>query len=50
MAKLGRNENMTIEVLAKVCDALKVDIGDIMEVLPKESGEGDEKQEASNKE
>ena len=39
MAKLGRNENITTEVLAKVCNALKVDIGDIMEVLPKESGD-----------
>lgn len=49
MAKLGRNENITTEVLAKVCNALKVDIGDIMEVLPKESGENDGKQETSNK-
>ena len=39
MAKLGRNENITTEVLAKVCNALKVDIGDIMEVLPKENGD-----------
>lgn len=39
MAKLGRNENITTAVLAKVCNALKVDIGDIMEVLPKESGD-----------
>ncbi|MDD3230675.1 MAG: helix-turn-helix transcriptional regulator [Oscillospiraceae bacterium] len=43
MAKLGRNENITTEVLAKVCNALKVDIGDIMEVLPKESGDDNEK-------
>lgn len=48
MAKLGRNENITTEVLSKVCNALKVDIGDIMEVLPKESGERNGKQEASN--
>lgn len=39
MAKLGRNENITTDVLAKVCNALKVNIGDIMEVLPKESGD-----------
>lgn len=50
MAKLGRNENITTDVLAKVCNALKVDIGYIMEVLPKESGEGDGNQETSNKE
>lgn len=50
MAKLGRNENITTDVLVKVCNALKVDIGDIIEVLPKESGEGNGKQEASNQE
>ncbi len=50
MAKLGRNENITTEVLAKVCNALKVDVGDIMEVLPKESGEDDGIQETSNQE
>jgi DNA-binding Xre family transcriptional regulator len=43
LAKLGRNGNITTDVLAKVCNALKVDIGDIMEVLPKESGEYDGK-------
>lgn len=36
--------------MAKVCNALKVDIRDIMEVLPKESGERDGKQETSNRE
>ncbi|ERK30662.1 helix-turn-helix domain-containing protein [Clostridium intestinale] len=49
MAKLGRNKNITTEVLAKICNALKVDIGDIMEVLPEESGDNYEKQKASNK-
>ena len=32
MAKLGKNENVTTDVLAKVCDALNCDIGDIMEI------------------
>lgn len=50
MAKLGRNENITTDVLVKVCHVSKVDIGDIIEVLPKESGEGNGKQEASNQE
>ncbi|MCC3372222.1 MULTISPECIES: helix-turn-helix transcriptional regulator [Paenibacillaceae] len=31
-AKLGRNENVTTDVLVKVCRALNCDIGDIMEV------------------
>lgn len=32
MAKLGKNENATTDVLACICDALKCDIADIMEV------------------
>lgn len=32
MAKLGKNENVTTDVLAKFCTALQCDIGDIMEV------------------
>ena len=32
MAKLSRNENLTTDVLLKICDALKCDISDIMEV------------------
>lgn len=32
MAKLGRNENVTTDVLVKICSALKCDIGDIMEI------------------
>ena len=34
MAKLGKNENITTEVLVKICKSLNCDIGDIMEVLP----------------
>ena len=32
MAKLGKNENVTTEVLVKICTALKCDISDIMEM------------------
>ncbi len=39
MAKLGRNENITTEVLVRVCHALNCDIGDIMEILPKKNDE-----------
>ena len=31
MAKLGKNENVTTDVLVKICTALQCDIGDIME-------------------
>lgn len=34
MAKLGKNENVTTDVLLKICHALNCDIGDIMEVIP----------------
>ncbi len=32
MAKLGKNENVTTDVLLKICIALQCDIGDIMEI------------------
>ena len=31
IAKLGRNENMTTEVLLRICESLDCDIQDIME-------------------
>ena len=34
IAKLGKSENITTDVLVKICKALNCDIGDIMEVLP----------------
>ena len=32
LAKLGKNENVTTDVLVKICTALQCDIGDIMEI------------------
>lgn len=32
MAKLSKNENLTTDVLLRICDTLKCDISDIMEV------------------
>ena len=32
MAKMGKNENVSLEVILKICDALKCDICDVMEV------------------
>ena len=34
MAKLGKNENVTTDVLVKICNTLKCDISDIMELVP----------------
>lgn len=32
VAKLGKNENVTTDILLKICTALNCDIGDIVEV------------------
>lgn len=37
IAKMGRNENVTTEVLSRICAALKCDVGDIMEMIPEEN-------------
>ena len=34
IAKLGRNENVTTEVLLRICESLDCDIQDIMERIP----------------
>ena len=34
LAKLGKNENVNTEVLAKICKTLDCDIADIMEMIP----------------
>ena len=33
LAKLGKGENITTEVLLRICEALDCDISDIMEVV-----------------
>ncbi len=40
MTRLRRDEEVTLGVLNKICMALKVDIGDIMEFLPESSQNG----------
>lgn len=34
IAKLGRNENVTTDVLLRICESLDCDIQDIMERIP----------------
>ena len=34
ITKMSKGENVSMEVLLKVCQALGCDIGDIMEVIP----------------
>lgn len=33
MAKLSNNENVTVEVLAKICDAMNCTLDDIVEIV-----------------
>ena len=37
MAKLGKNESVQVEVLAKICCRLNCTIDDILEILPEEN-------------
>lgn len=37
MTKMGKNENVTTEVLSRICDALDCGIEDIVEFLPEKS-------------
>ena len=34
LAKLGKNENVSLDVLKKICKALDCNIGDIMDIVP----------------
>ncbi len=36
MIKLANNENVTMEVMAKICSALDCKIDDVVEILPDE--------------
>ena len=36
LAKMGNDEHVSTEMLAKICKALNVDIGDIAEMIPDE--------------
>ena len=41
MAHLGKNEDVRVEVLVKICETLGCDISDIMEIVtPAEEAEG----------
>lgn len=37
MAKLGKNENVTMDVLVRICNALNCELSDIMELEPETS-------------
>ena len=37
LAKLGRNEDVSMDVLKRICAHLQCDVGDIMEMIPEEN-------------
>lgn len=37
LAKLGKDENVSITVLKKICKTLQCNIGDIMDILPEDN-------------
>ena len=39
LAKLGKNDRVTTDVLEKICLTLNCDVGDIMEIIPDDKGE-----------
>ena len=41
ITKMGKNENINTDILVKICDALKCDVADIMEYIPKENVESE---------
>ena len=43
LAKLGKDENVTTSVLAKICGVLNCDVSDIMEMIPDETTESEDK-------
>lgn len=36
LAKMGKDEVISMEVIMRICDVLKCDVGDVMEMLPEE--------------
>lgn len=43
LAKMGKNETVSMEVLLRICKVLKCDISDIMELTKEESEEDGDK-------
>ena len=42
LAKLGKNETVSMEVLLKICKILDYNVGDIMDVINEEKQDGNE--------
>ena len=42
IAKMGKNENISMDVITRICEYLGCDIGDIMEMIPDDGGQPSE--------
>ena len=41
MARMGRNESVPLETLVKLCDVLKCNLNDVVEIKSKDENNGD---------
>ena len=41
LAKMGKEETVSMDVIMRICKELKCDVGDIMEILPDEENEAE---------
>ena len=37
LAKMGKNEQVSMDVIKRICEILECDIGDVMEMIPEEN-------------
>ena len=44
LAKLGKNETVSMDVLLKICKLLDCNVGDIMDVINEEASNGDKQE------
>lgn len=38
IAKMSKNENVSMDVIIRICEYLNCDVGDIMEMIPDDGG------------
>ncbi len=44
IAKMGKNEYISMDVISRICEYLKCDVGDIMEMIPEDGGNESEEE------
>ena len=42
IAKMGKNENISMDVITRICEYLNCDVGDIIEMIPDDGGKPNE--------